>query len=237
MPGVVSGILYSTGIRSKGYQRFTLAHELGHFSLTEHHRYLFEKGALHRSEGGFTSSEREADLFGVELLIPEFLFHRNRKEFPLGFEGVKGLAGVFQTSLTAMGIRYATLCTDSVPVVVTEDDQVLYSVLSKPFASEIGVKSRWGARSRRLPAKSVTRKLDNFSRGGKVVSEQRGVLAASEWFPEAEGELVEEVIGLGRYGKTLTVLTVKLQNVNLPSLPRSKPPLRWASNAKGTSLR
>jgi hypothetical protein len=54
------------------------------------------------------------------LLIPEFLFRRHRKEFPLGLEGVKGLAEVFQTSLTAMGIRYATLCTEPVAVVVSE---------------------------------------------------------------------------------------------------------------------
>ena len=113
------GILYSTSIRNKGYQRFTVAHELGHFSLSDHHRFLFEKVALHRSESGFTSSvwyEREADLFGVELLIPEFIFHRHRKDFPLGLEGVKALAEVFQTSLTAMGIRYATLCTEPVAV-------------------------------------------------------------------------------------------------------------------------
>jgi hypothetical protein len=150
--------------------------------------------------------EREADLFGVELLIPEFLFHRHRKEFPLGLEGVKGLAEVFQTSLTAMGIRYATLCTEPVAVVVSEGDRILYSVLSKPFASELGVESRWAARSREVPAKSVTRRLNA---GGNVVSEERGVLAASEWYPDAGGELLEEVIGLGRYGKTLTVLTVR----------------------------
>jgi hypothetical protein len=149
--------------------------------------------------------EREADLFGVELLIPEFLLHRRRKQFPLGIEGVKGLAEVFQTSLTAMGIRYASLCTEPVAVVVSEGDQILYSVLSKPFASQLGVESRWAARSRELPAKSVTRRLNA---GGKVVAEERGVVPAKEWFPEASGELREEVIGLGRYGKTLTVLTV-----------------------------
>jgi hypothetical protein len=44
--------------------------------------------------------------------------------------------------------------------------------------------------------------------GGKAVSEERGVVPAKEWFPEAPGELMEEVIGLGRYGKTLMVLTV-----------------------------
>jgi hypothetical protein len=56
-----------------------------------------------------------------------------------------------------------------------------------------------------LPAKSVTRRLNA---GGKVVSEERTVVKASEWFPKVAGELLEEVIGLGRYGKTLTVLTV-----------------------------
>ncbi len=195
------GILCSTSIRNKGYQRFTIAHELGHFSLTEHHRYLFEQGALHRSESGFTSSvsyEREADLFGVELLIPEFLFHRHRKEFPLGLEGVKGLAELFQTSLTAMGIRYAALCTQPVAVVVSEGDRILYSLLSKPFASELGVESKWTARLRNLPAKSVTRRLNA---GGKVLSEERGMVCADSWVPQAEGELVEEVIGLGRYGR------------------------------------
>ena len=109
--------------------------------------------------------EREADLFSVELLIPEFLFHRQRKEFPLGLEGVKGLAEVFQTSLTAMGIRYVTLCTEPVAVVVSEGEKILYSVLSKPFASELGVESRCAARSRDLPVKSATWRLNT---GGKV---------------------------------------------------------------------
>ena len=89
----------------------------------------------------------------------------------MGLEGVKGMAEVFQTSLTAMGIRYATLCTQPVAVVVSEGDRILYSVLSKPFASELGVESRWAARSRDLPAESVTRRLNA---GGKVVSEERG---------------------------------------------------------------
>jgi len=124
--GASFGILYSTGIRNKGYQRFTVAHELGHFSLSDHHRVLFEKGALHRSESGFSSGvwyEQEADLFGVELLIPEFLFHKHRREFATGLDGVKGLAELFQTSLTATGIRYASLCTEAVAVVVSEGDR------------------------------------------------------------------------------------------------------------------
>jgi len=45
---------------------------------------------------------------------------------------------------------------------------------------------------------------------GKVLAEERGVVPVNRWFPGASGELAEEVIGLGRYGKTLTVLTVKI---------------------------
>jgi hypothetical protein len=205
--GASFGILYSTGIRNKGYQRFTVAHELGHFSLSDHHRVLFEKGALHRSESGFTSGvwyEREADLFGVELLIPEFLFHKHRREFSTGLDGVKGLAELFQTSLTATGIRYATLSTEPVAVVVSEGDRILYSVLSKPFASRFGQGAARESGARPVPAESVTR---NVNAGGNVVTEERGIVPAKQWFPGASGELAEEVIGLGRYGKTLTVLT------------------------------
>jgi hypothetical protein len=207
--GASFGILYSTAIQNKGYQRFTVAHELGHFSLTDHHRALFENGILHRSESGFTSGawyEREADLFGVELLIPEFLFHRHRREFPTGLDGVKGLAELFETSLTATGIRYATLSTEPVGVVVSEGDRILYSTLSKPFAARLGMAPRWEMHPRELPAKSVTRR---FNAGEKVLAEERDAVPANRWFPEASDELAEEVIGLGRYGKTLTVLTVR----------------------------
>ena len=89
---------------------------------------------------------------------------------------------------------------------MSEGDRILYSDLSKPFASELGMESRWAARSRDLPAKSVTRRLNA---GGKALTEERSVVRANEWFPDGGGDLVDEVIGLGRYGKTLTVLSVE----------------------------
>jgi len=148
--------------------------------------------------------EREADLFGVEPLIPEFLFHKHRREFPTGLDGVKGLAELFQTSITATRIRYAKLSTEALAVVVSEGDRILYSVLSKPFASRFGESAPGGTRARQVSAESITRKLNA---GGKIVAEERGAVRANRWFPEASGELVEEVIRLEKYGKTLTVLS------------------------------
>ena len=89
---------------------------------------------------------------------------------------------------------------------MSEGDRILYSVLSKPFASRVD-ESATGTRTRQVPGASITLKLDA---GGKFVAEERGVVPAKRWFPEASGELDEEVIGLGRYGKTLTVLAMKV---------------------------
>ena len=103
--------------------------------------------------------------------------------------------------------RYNIAPTQPVAVVVSEGDRILYSVLSKPFSSEFGIESRWATRSRDLPVKSLTRRLNA---GGKLVSEERRMVRADSWFPQAGGKLIEEVVGLARYGKTLTVLLVKM---------------------------
>lgn len=87
-------------------------------------------------------------------------------------------------------------------MVLSEGDRILYSVLSKPFASRFGESAPPEKGSWQVPGESVTLKLNA---GGKVVAEERGV---HPLVPGGLCELAEEVIGLGRYGKTLTVLTV-----------------------------
>ncbi len=89
---------------------------------------------------------------------------------------------------------------------VSEGARILYSVLSKRFASRFGESAARESGGWRVPVESVTQRLNA---GGGMV-EERGTVPAKRWFSEASGELREEVIGLGRYGKTLTVLTVNL---------------------------
>jgi Zn-dependent peptidase ImmA (M78 family) len=61
------GILYSTRFLSEGFQRFTVAHELGHYFMDGHVSHLFANGqTFHQSQSGFSSKdmyEREADAF------------------------------------------------------------------------------------------------------------------------------------------------------------------------------
>ncbi len=56
-------------------QRFTLAHELGHYFL-HRHRGDFEDGPLFRRDNQFNPIEREANQFAALLLMPENEFRQ-----------------------------------------------------------------------------------------------------------------------------------------------------------------
>ena len=71
--GNTFSILYST-IDNDGYQRFCIAHELGHFFVEGHLDYIPFVHGVHRSRAGYISQdryEREADCFAAGLLMPE----------------------------------------------------------------------------------------------------------------------------------------------------------------------
>jgi hypothetical protein len=62
------GILYATHIKSPGYQRFSVGHELGHYFLPGHIDALFSDHDIHESRAGFASGDKydmEAGAFPV----------------------------------------------------------------------------------------------------------------------------------------------------------------------------
>lgn len=95
-------------------QRFTLAHELGHIRL---HRPLIEsevhvdKGSLRRdtlASTGTDITEREANAFAAELLMPKVLLDAVLGERALDLEdddGISALAKKFRVSEAAMRFR------------------------------------------------------------------------------------------------------------------------------------
>jgi len=107
---------------SKTRQRFTLAHELGHFLL--HNRGA---GGLHVDEGdffvrfrdrhsadGFDKEEREANAFAAELLMPSCFLERDIKKLTDGLSlsddaDVRRLANRYGVSLQALSIRLAKI--------------------------------------------------------------------------------------------------------------------------------
>jgi Zn-dependent peptidase ImmA (M78 family) len=105
-------IAYATHIKSEGFQRFSIAHELGHYFLEGHPDAVFKSGDIHESRAGFGSADQielEADHFAAGLLMPSHLFAAAAGRYSDGLEAIKGLAADSKTSLTASAIRYAEL--------------------------------------------------------------------------------------------------------------------------------
>ncbi len=203
-------IFYSTSVNNGGFRRFTIAHEIAHRELTNHHPHLFDASGLHVSTSNFTSKEwfeQEADAFAVELLLPEKHFQREMRRHGIGLSAIKSFGETFQTSLTSTAIRYAELTGDPVIIVVSEDGRVLYSLAS-------GCMKRFGTGylmpGTRIPNSSETGKL--LKSGAASSREIEGASYLCSWFDHASQNLKfhEDVLELGAYGRTLTVLHTKL---------------------------
>lgn len=207
--GDVFGILYSSRFANEGFKRFNVAHELGHYFLPGHIEALFGAGQeFHQSESGFTSNdkyEREADTFAASLLMPKLLFRAACDSSGQGLKAIETLAELCVTSLTATAIRFAKLSDEPVVVVCSKGDRVEYAFMSKPMQDLRGL--TWIRKGSGLPMGTATANFNkdegNVRRGKRVVSTS----TVDTWFDGGgSAELNEEVVGLGDYGKTLTVL-------------------------------
>jgi len=123
----VSGVLViDGGIGTIGYnpcdpqvrQRFTIAHELGHYELHRKNNELFiDKSfkVLYRdgnSSSGEIKKELEANAFAAAILMPEIFLVREieRHHFDFADElSLRQLAKLFNVSAAAMSFRIANL--------------------------------------------------------------------------------------------------------------------------------
>jgi hypothetical protein len=207
--GNAFGISYSSFITNQGFINFTVGHELGHFFLPGHVDKIFAGGApVHYSNSGFVSNddcEKEADLFSATLLMPDILFRKATRACGEGFEAIEKLANSCITSITATAIRYAEFSEDPVAVILSEGGRVQFCCLSDVLRERQGL--TWLKRGDSIPDASTTARFqsvpENIASGAKA----NAFAMLDEWFDGAPHiEMKEDVVGLGNYGKTLTVL-------------------------------
>lgn len=207
--GDVFGILYATHISSEGYQRFSVGHELGHYFLDGHIDHVLPEDGVHASHAGFVSAdpyELEADHFSAGLLMPATLFRRALSRAGQGLATVASAADLCRTSLTATAIRYAELTDDAVAVVMSTGKTIDYCFLSDTIKSLPQL--TWLRKGTPVPQGTATAQFN--SDPGRVARADRieADIEIMDWLGGTRSvEAVEEVIGLGSYGKTLTVLT------------------------------
>ena len=207
--GQTFGIQYAQHIPNDRFIRFTVAHELGHYFLPGHADFLFASGdGVHRSRSGFISGdryERQADYFASALLMPEPQFRKEVNGAGSGFQAIERLAKLFQTSITATAIRYIQFTDDAVAVIVSSCRQIDYCFMSDRIRDLRGI--AWIKKGDMLPAGTTTARFNRDPSNIQDASEADGTCSLDDWFEGAPGvEVNEDVVGLGNYGKTLTVL-------------------------------
>lgn len=206
------GIMYATHIPNEGYQRFSVAHELGHFFLPGHIDAVLPADIrFHASRAGFVSDdpfEVEADHFAAGLLMPDQLFRAALIRADDGLAGIETLAGQCRTSLTASAIRYAQKTIIPAAIIVSEGQCINYCFMSQALKAFQGI--QWLRKGTPLPAGGLTsafnRDTQNIAEGLRDEDESN----LQDWFGgERPIDVVEQVRGLGAYGKTLTVITCR----------------------------
>ena len=206
--GGVFGIGYPTHINNEGFRKFSVAHEIGHYRLPGHIDAVLNPRGQHFSKAGFRSTDRyeqEADQFASALLMPAKLFVAAAGRAGDGLRAIETLQAKCETSLEATAIRYAQTSRDPVAVIRSGNGAIDYAVMSRPLMDFPGLD--WIRKGTPLPSGSVTADFnadaENIARGRRA----EGQCCLQEWFNgQHRQEIVEEVVGLGSYGKTLTVL-------------------------------
>ena len=203
-------IVVSAHCPSDGHRRFTLAHELGHFFLNDHFAALFENSTIHVSnEANFRGRKQwfevEADAFASELLVPTRYARGIVEGLDVGVDGIRTLGGAFQTSLSCAAIRFAALTHEPMAAILSYKGTVEWIAFSGSLEVHEWVRRRW--KGEWAPPRSATARLasstEEITRGAQL--SDSGML--SEWFLGApNSDVTEEAMGLGRYGRVLTVL-------------------------------
>lgn len=170
--------------------RFSIAHELAHFYLDEHHTFLRGGGKSHASCGEFevgVKMEREADAFASGMLLPTKLFQPLVNEDDLTLSRIDDFAALFRTSLVSTAIRAAQVSHFPTAFVGIRGGQVAWTSLA-PCLVENGCYP-----PERGPLESPTARDEWASyRAGNTVRTQHRAFA-KHWFRTYGNERLEQL--------------------------------------------
>lgn len=203
------GIGYPTHVVGEGFKRFSIAHEIGHFRLPGHVDAIVDPRGQHLSKAGFIADdkyEREADHFASALLMPTGPFSSALRKSADGLAGVEALAALCVTSIEATAIRYVQCTRDPVAVIRSSEFTIDYTFMSSALADIPDLE--WIRSGVPLAADTVTYRFNSDADNVRQGKRDEGSSELQDWFGGPHRlKITEEVIGLGGYGKTLTILT------------------------------
>jgi uncharacterized protein DUF955 len=183
---------------NKGRDRFSIGHELGHWSMHRGQSFYCRAENFGHYSKADRLKEKQADEFSSRLLIPTSLLRPKIGKIRVLFlNDLRGLASDFATSDVAMAFRVTLL--DNFPVILC-----CYSAEGREWSLPAPmVPSRWRLKQK-LDADTFAH---DFVRGGNTAPGS-GKQSAEAWFENSDAdryEIVEECIPYRR-GQVLVLL-------------------------------
>jgi hypothetical protein len=137
--------------------------------------------------------------------MPSVAFKRILARQDPGLDIVDSLAGLCRTSLTATAIRYAELTDNAVAIIITTGPAIDFCILSDTIKSLPQLS--WIRKGMPVPRDTATAKLNadpsRVANGERIEAE----ISVTDWLGGSRSvPATEQAVGLGSYGKTLTVL-------------------------------
>lgn len=182
----------------RGRERFSIAHELGHWKLHRGRSFRCRVDDMDDNLASDRTLEKEADVYAAHLLMPAPLFHPAVKALGTpGFQELDELAGRFETSLLATSIRLARI--NTLPVILAS-----YTKQGRRWYIPAGdVPRRWWLRGT-LDDDSFAHDL--FTTGKQLASPRKQ--PAEVWFENGDAdnyEVLEHCIP-SRNGEVLVLI-------------------------------
>jgi hypothetical protein len=182
-----------------GRQRFTLAHEIGHYVLHKNNPHgRFDTGHQF-AIWNEANEEAEANIFAAELLMPDYLFTPRLKRQSPSFRNLDQLAEDFSASRLATALQYVHYCHEQVALVFSRDGNVVWSKHAKQFPWRI----RHGELSKDSGAGALA--AGNPNETGKMA--RTPVYAwLSDFERDRDHDIMEESRAIPSYGGILSLL-------------------------------
>lgn len=173
------GIFYKPRPKCPERERFTIAHEMGHFVLHRGQQQKFncDKESVYSGIDTIRVIEREADDFASNLLMPGDLLREWISNQRIDLHVLSAIAERFQVSFEALCIRFIKFTSQRAILVYWDNGYVKYE-----WRSSSAVKTRAKIRRNGDPSEPLP---DTLAADATVAQEWNGTeMSAAIWCPE-----------------------------------------------------
>lgn len=193
-------IRISDRIDHAGAQRFSIAHELGHFVLDHQESPVPLCDVVVPRQHHAAALEAEANAFAAELLMPEALVRRRCEVSPVSLEIPRAIASDYRVSLLAAARRFVELTSERCALVFTTAGAVRWSARSTTFVPRIE------------PGRRVDRDTVAFDVQQGRLDERPQEVPISAWIDMSDdggAELIEHAVRVPEQNAVASLLWVR----------------------------